>query len=57
MEYCNSNLQLFFRIGNIFGHCEKYSVLTMDGKAIVAEEYMDSPAGRGCKLVGILFDS
>ena len=32
-----------------FGHCEKYSIFTVDGKAIVGEEYMESSAGCGCK--------
>jgi predicted Fe-Mo cluster-binding NifX family protein len=37
------------QIDQHFGHCEKYSVFTIEDKAIVAEEYMDSPAGCGCK--------
>ncbi len=32
-----------------FGHCEKYSIFTIEDKAIIAEEYMESPAGCGCK--------
>lgn len=32
-----------------FGHCEKYSVFTIEGKAITSLEYMASPAGCGCK--------
>jgi len=27
-----------------FGHCEKYSVVTIEDKTIKAAEYMDSPA-------------
>ncbi len=37
------------QIDQHFGHCEKYSVFTIDDKAIVAEECMASPAGCGCK--------
>lgn len=32
-----------------FGHCEKYTIFTIEGQAITAEEYMASPAGCGCK--------
>jgi predicted Fe-Mo cluster-binding NifX family protein len=32
-----------------FGHCEKYTIYTIEEKAIKAVEYMDSPAGCGCK--------
>jgi len=32
-----------------FGHCEKYSVFTIEDKTIKAEDFMDSPAGCGCK--------
>lgn len=32
-----------------FGHCEKFSVFTVKDQAIAAVEYMDSPAGCGCK--------
>jgi predicted DNA-binding protein (UPF0251 family)/predicted Fe-Mo cluster-binding NifX family protein len=32
-----------------FGHCEKYSVVTIEDKAIKTIEYMESPAGCGCK--------
>jgi len=32
-----------------FGHCEYFTVFTVDGGAIVAEERVDSPAGCGCK--------
>lgn len=32
-----------------FGHCEKYSIYTTEDKAILAVDYMDSPAGCGCK--------
>jgi len=32
-----------------FGHCEKYSVFTIEANAIKSEEYMDSPEGGGCK--------
>lgn len=37
------------QIDQHFGHCEKYSIFTINDKTIVAEEYMDSPAGCGCK--------
>ncbi len=32
-----------------FGHCEKYSVFTIEDNAIKTLEYMESPAGCGCK--------
>ncbi len=32
-----------------FGHCEKYSVFTIEENTIKTLEYMDSPAGCGCK--------
>lgn len=32
-----------------FGHCEKYTVYTIEEKAIKAVEFMASPAGCGCK--------
>ncbi len=32
-----------------FGHCEKYTVFAIEEKAIKAVEYMESPAGCGCK--------
>ena len=32
-----------------FGHCEKYSIYTIDNKAVVAVDFMASPAGCGCK--------
>jgi predicted Fe-Mo cluster-binding NifX family protein len=32
-----------------FGHCEKYSIFTIEEKTIKAEEFMESPHGCGCK--------
>ena len=32
-----------------FGHCEKYTVFTIEGQAITNEEHLPSPAGCGCK--------
>jgi predicted Fe-Mo cluster-binding NifX family protein len=32
-----------------FGHCEKFSIFTIEDQAIKAVEYMASPAGCGCK--------
>lgn len=32
-----------------FGHCEKYSVFTVEDNAIKTLEYMESPVGCGCK--------
>ena len=32
-----------------FGHCEKYSVFTIEDNLIQTVEYMESPAGCGCK--------
>lgn len=32
-----------------FGHCEKYSIFTVEENAITAESALASPAGCGCK--------
>jgi predicted Fe-Mo cluster-binding NifX family protein len=32
-----------------FGHCEKYSVFTIEDNTIKTLEYMESPTGCGCK--------
>ena len=32
-----------------FGHCEKYSVFTIEDNAIKSLDFMESPAGCGCK--------
>lgn len=32
-----------------FGHCEFFTVMTLDGKVVVETERVDSPAGCGCK--------
>ena len=32
-----------------FGHCEKYSVFIIEDNLIQTVEYMESPAGCGCK--------
>ncbi len=32
-----------------FGHCEKYSIFTIEDNAITTLEYMESPSGCGCK--------
>lgn len=39
-----------------FGHCEYFTVLTIDNKQITAEENIQSPHGCGCKsnIVGTL---
>ena len=38
------------QIDNHFGHCEYYTIFTVDGnKQIVAEETQASPVGCGCK--------
>lgn len=37
------------QIDQHFGHCEKYSVFTIEENAIKTLEYMESPAGCGCK--------
>lgn len=36
-------------IDNHFGHCEYFTVYTVDNKNIVNEEIIESPAGCGCK--------
>lgn len=36
-------------IDSHFGHCEYYTVFTVEDKTIVAQETVDSPAGCGCK--------
>ena len=47
------------QIDQHFGHCEKYSVFTIADNAIQTLEYMDSPAGCGCKsnMAGVLAQS
>jgi len=39
-----------------FGHCEYYTVFTVDGSEIVKSEIVESPQGCGCKsnIVSIL---
>lgn len=32
-----------------FGHCQHFTILTVDGKSIVENETMPSPEGCGCK--------
>ena len=32
-----------------FGHCDHYTIYTIENRQIVAEETMASPAGCGCK--------
>lgn len=36
-------------VDNHFGHCEFYTVLTLDGKAVASEEQITAPKGCGCK--------
>lgn len=47
-------------IDNHFGHCEYYTILTVDkdNKQILSEETITSPAGCGCKsnIANILAD-
>ena len=38
--------------GNVddhFGHCQMYTLFTLENGAVVAEERIDSPQGCGCK--------
>ena len=37
------------RIDDHFGHCAYYTLFTVEGGKIVAEETMESPEGCGCK--------
>lgn len=37
------------QIDQHFGHCEKYSIFTIEDKTIAAVDYLASPAGCGCK--------
>lgn len=40
------------RSGNVddhFGHCEYFTVFTIENKAVAASERVDSPVGCGCK--------
>ncbi|HBI47968.1 MAG TPA: dinitrogenase iron-molybdenum cofactor biosynthesis protein [Smithella sp.] len=37
------------QIDEHFGHCEHFTVFTIDGQKITAEEKIASPAGCGCK--------
>ncbi|MCQ2220991.1 MAG: NifB/NifX family molybdenum-iron cluster-binding protein [Prevotella sp.] len=32
-----------------FGHCNHYTVFTVDNKSIISSERLDSPQGCGCK--------
>lgn len=32
-----------------FGHCDHYTVFTVDNKSIISSERLDSPQGCGCK--------
>lgn len=32
-----------------FGHCEHYTVFTVDNKSIISSERLESPQGCGCK--------
>lgn len=32
-----------------FGHCEFYTLYTLDGESVSAEERLDAPKGCGCK--------
>ena len=37
------------RVDDHFGHCESYTVFTVDNKKIIHEETVKSPEGCGCK--------
>ena len=37
-----------------FGHCDHYTIYTIENGKIVAEETMSSPEGCGCKSVLLL---
>ncbi len=37
------------RIDDHFGHCEYFSVVTVENDAITTEQRVDPPAGCGCK--------
>lgn len=37
------------RIDDHFGHCEYFTVFTIENKNIVEKEIVESPAGCGCK--------
>jgi len=32
-----------------FGHCEYYTIFTIDDKKVINQEILPSPAGCGCK--------
>lgn len=36
-------------IDNHFGHCDHYTIFTVEGKSIVATQTLPSPQGCGCK--------
>lgn len=44
------------KIDEHFGHCDYFSVVTVENKSIVDEQRVDPPAGCGCKsnIVGTL---
>ena len=37
------------RIDDHFGHCDHYTIYTIEDKTIVAREELPSPQGCGCK--------
>lgn len=37
------------RVDDHFGHCDHYTIFTIEGKEVVATEELPSPQGCGCK--------
>ena len=37
------------RVDDHFGHCDHYTIFTIEGKQVISREVMASPQGCGCK--------
>ena len=37
------------RVDNHFGHCDHYTIFTIEGKQVISREVLASPQGCGCK--------
>jgi len=36
-------------VDNHFGHCQYFTIYTLENKEVIAKERLDAPAGCGCK--------
>ena len=37
------------RVDDHFGHCDHYTIFTIEGKQVISREVLASPQGCGCK--------